>query len=235
MIDNRRVVAIVPARGGSKGVPGKNLREVAGVSLLHRTLHTAIACKYVDAVVVSSDDDAILEHAAQVSGVLSLLRPSELATDASSMAPVVDHVLSIHGADIVVLLQPTSPLREVQDIDGGLRKFVDIGADSLVSVCPTRTSPYWMYRLADNERLQSLLPKPDAATRQELPETYQVNGALYIVRASWFAERHVFVDEHTVAFVMPAERSIDVDTPEDLITAEAMLEHRRSVAKSTDK
>ena len=228
MIDNRRVVAIVPARGGSKGVPGKNLREVAGVSLLHRALHTTIACQYVDAVVVSSDDDAILEHAAQVSGVLTLLRPSELATDASSMAPVVDHVLSIHDADIVVLLQPTSPLPEVQHIDGGLRKFVDIGADSLVSVCPTRTSPYWMYRLADNERLQSVLPKLDAATRQELPETYQVNGALYIVGTSWFTKHHIFVDEQTIAYVMPAERSIDVDTPEDLIVAEAVL--RRHMA-----
>ena len=127
MIDNRRVVAVVPARGGSKGVPGKNLREVAGVSLLHRALQTATACNYVDAVVVSSDDDAILQHAGLVPGVLTLLRPSELATDASSMAPVVDHVLSIHDADIVVLLQPTSPLREVHDIKGGLERFVAAG------------------------------------------------------------------------------------------------------------
>jgi N-acylneuraminate cytidylyltransferase len=228
MIDNRRVVAVVPARGGSKGVPGKNLREVAGVSLLHRALQTATACNYVDAVVVSSDDDAILQHAGLVPGVLTLLRPSELATDASSMAPVVDHVLSIHDADIVVLLQPTSPLREVHDIKGGLERFVAAGADSLVSVCPARTSPYWMYRLTDNGRLQSLLPKPDAATRQELPETYQVNGALYVVRASWFAEHHVFVDEQTVAYVMPVDRSIDIDNPEDLIVAEAVLRRHKA-------
>lgn len=235
MIDNRRVVAIVPARGGSKGIPGKNLREVAGVSLLHRALRTAKACHYIDAVVVSSDDQAILEHASQIEGVIALRRPSELASDASAMSPVVEHVLTSQPADAVVLLQPTSPLRDVHDIEVGLEKFVSANANSLVSVCPTRTSPYWMYRLSSDERLQPLLPKSDAATRQELPATYQVNGALYIVNASWFAEHHVFVDDHTVAYVMPADRSIDVDTPEDLIVAEALLTHQKSVAQSTDK
>lgn len=235
MIDNRRVVAIVPARGGSKGIPGKNLREVGGMSLLHRALHAAIACRYVDAVVVSSDDAAILEHASHVPGVIALQRPPDLASDASAMSPVVDHVLSTHPADIVVLLQPTSPLREVHDIDSAIEKFVAEGTNSLISVCPARTSPYWMYRLTNDDRLQTLLPKLDAATRQELPATFQVNGALYIVNASWFAKHHTFVDEQTVAYVMPAERSIDVDTPEDLIVAEALLAHRISVVQSTDK
>jgi N-acylneuraminate cytidylyltransferase len=235
MIDDRRVVAVVPARGGSKGVPGKNLRLVAGVSLLHRTLHTARASRYIDEVVVSSDDETILSHATHVDGVSITRRPTELATDSSAMWPVVDHVLSTTAADIVVLLQPTSPLRETADIDGALEKFVASHATSLISVSPSRTSPFWMYRLTEGDRLDPLLPKLDVLTRQELPTTFQVNGALYVVDSSWFSTTHTFVDDATIAYVMPAERSIDVDTPEDLFVAEALLALRESPSPSNDK
>ncbi len=235
MIENRRVLAVVPARGGSKGVPGKNLREIGGLSLLHRTLQTATASQYVDSVVVTSDDDQILEHAAQIPNIGVLRRPPELATDDSAMSPVVEHVLLSHKADIVILLQPTSPLRQTTDIDGALDKLIAKHATSLVSVCPTRTSPYWMYRMIDGDRLEPVLPKADVATRQELPETLQVNGALYIVDVGWFTAHRTFVDDNTVAYVMPVDRSIDVDTPEDLIVAEALLMRRESPSPSTDK
>lgn len=235
MIDGRRVIAVVPARGGSKGVPGKNLREVAGTSLLHRTLKAATASRHVDVVVVSSDDNAILEHASQIDGVLTLRRPIELAGDDTAMAPVVEHVLTTHPADIIVLLQPTSPLRETADIDGALERFVTVGADSLVSVCPTATSPYWMYRLGEGDRLQSILPKPEVATRQELPHTYQINGAVYVVGSAWFRRHRVFSDGETIAYVMPRERSIDIDSETDLIVAEALVAQRDPAAPSNDK
>jgi N-acylneuraminate cytidylyltransferase len=235
MIDNRRVLAVVPARGGSKGVPGKNLREVGGVSLLRRTLDAATASRYIDVVVVSSDDDGILRHASSVHGVLTVERPAELAEDGTAMAPVVDHVLSLHPADIVVLLQPTSPLRESADIDGALGRFASAGADSLVSVCTTETSPYWMYRLDGDDRMHPLLPKLDVATRQELPPTYRVNGAVYVVDAEWFRTNHVFVGEDTVAYVMAPERSLDVDTELDLVVAEALLARRGASGAPGDK
>lgn len=235
MINNRRVIAVVPARGGSKGVPGKNLRIVGGQSLLHRTLLTARASKYLDGIIVSSDDDHILEHASQINDIEVLRRPADLATDESAMAPVVEHVLLFYPADIVVLLQPTSPLRQTTDIDGALEKLVTEEATSVVSVCPARTSPHWMYHLVDGDRLQALLPKPEVATRQELPQYFQVNGALYAVDVAWFSEHKSFVNNETVAFVMPGDRSIDVDTPEDLDIAEALLLRQRRTATSADK
>ena len=235
MIDKRRVLAVVPARGGSKGVPGKNLREVGGVSLLHRTLREAAASRHVDLVVVSSDDDAILEHASLIEGVITLKRPAELAGDDTAMAPVVEHALDAHPADIVVLLQPTSPLRETTDIDGALERFVSSGAHSLISVCPAATSPYWMYLLGEDGRLQPVLPRANAATRQELPPTYQVNGAVYVVGSPWFREHRVFSDNETVAYVMPRERSIDVDSEIDLIVAEALTSWREPPAVPNDQ
>jgi CMP-N,N'-diacetyllegionaminic acid synthase len=235
MIDDRHVLVVVPARGGSKGVPGKNLREIGGVSLLHRTIRSAMVSRYVDLVVVSSDDETILEHARLIDGVVALKRPSDLATDESAMWPVVEHALSENAADIVVLLQPTSPLRDTADIDGALEKFIANEANSLVSVCSARTSPYWMYRLSDDDLLQPVLAKPDVATRQELPPTYQVNGAVYIVDAEWFGDRHVFVDDETIAYVMPTSRSIDVDTEADLVVAEALLTWAEPLTTPTDK
>ena len=235
MIDDRRVIAVVPARGGSKGVPGKNLREVGGVSLLHRTLRAAAASRHVDLVVVSSDDDAILEHASLIEGVITLKRPTELAGDDTAMAPVVEHALDAHPADVIVLLQPTSPLRETTDIDGALERFVSSGAHSIVSVCPTATSPYWMYLLGEDGRLQTILPKPDVATRQELPPTYQINGAVYVVESRWFREHRMFSDNETVAYVMPGERSIDVDSETDLMVANALVARRESATASNDK
>jgi CMP-N,N'-diacetyllegionaminic acid synthase len=235
MIDDRRVIAVVPARGGSKGVPGKNLREVGGVSLLHRTLRAATASRHVDLVVVSSDDNAILEHASLIEGVIMLRRPADLAGDDTAMAPVVEHALNAHPADIVVLLQPTSPLRETVDIEGALERFVSSGAHSLISVCPTATSPYWMYLLGEDGRLLPILRKPDVATRQELPPTYQVNGAVYVVESRWFREHRVFSDNETIAYVMPGERSIDVDSETDLIVAEALLAQREPAAPPSDK
>ena len=235
MIDNRRVLAVIPARGGSKGIPGKNLREVGGVSLLHRTIRAAMASRHVDLVVVSSDDNAILEHASLLQGVITLRRPADLAGDDTAMAPVVVHALDTHPADIVVLLQPTSPLRETNDIDDALERFVAAGADSLMSVCPTATSPFWMYRIGDDNRLESILPEQDATTRQQLPPTYQVNGAVYIVGSRWFREHRRFSDSETIAHVMPRERSIDVDTETDLLVAEALISKREPAAAPNDK
>jgi CMP-N,N'-diacetyllegionaminic acid synthase len=235
MIDDRRVLAVVPARGGSKGVPGKNLREVGGVSLLHRTIRSAIASRHVDLVVVSSDDNTILEHASLLQGVITLRRPADLAGDDTAMAPVVVHALDTHPADIVVLLQPTSPLRETMDIDGALERLVASGANSLMSVCPAATSPFWMYLLGEDGRLLPVLPKSDAVTRQELPPTYQVNGAVYVVGSRWFREHRVFSDNETIAYVMPRERSIDVDSETDLIVAEALLAQREPATPPSEK
>jgi CMP-N-acetylneuraminic acid synthetase len=224
MIGEKRVLAVVPARGGSKGIPGKNLKVIAGRSLLHRTLDQALKSSVVDEVVVSSDDAAILQHATEIDGVRTIARPDDLATDESAMWPVVLHALDNSAEfDIVVLLQPTSPLRLPSDIDDAISLLVDKGAHSVMSVCESATSPYWMFTIDEDGKLRRVLPKVPVATRQELPACFEINGAIYAVSTRWFRQSQVFVDEETLAYVMPRERSIDVDTPEDLAVAAHLL------------
>lgn len=224
MIGDKRVLAVVPARGGSKGIPGKNLRVVAGRSLLHRTIDQALASTTIDDVVVTSDDPEILRHASEITGVRTIERPDELAADDTAMWPVVMHALDHSPAcDVVVLLQPTSPLRLTSDIDGAVAMLAERKAKSVMSVCEVATSPYWMFTIDDGDKLQRILPKQPVATRQELPRCYEINGALYVVTAEWFRTSRLFVDDDTLAFVMPRERSVDIDTPEDLAAAERLL------------
>lgn len=224
MIGNKRVLAVVPARGGSKGIPGKNLKAMAGRSLLHRTIDQALAAHTIDDVVVTSDDAEILRHASEIAGVRTIERPRDLAADDTAMWPVVVHALENSSAcDVVVLLQPTSPLRLPTDIDSAVTMLVERKANSVMSVCEVSTSPYWMFTIGSGDKLQRILPKQPATTRQELPPCYEINGALYVVTTDWFRQSQVFVDDDTLAFVMPRERSVDIDTPADFALAERLL------------
>ena len=216
MIGSRMVLAVIPARGGSKGLPGKNILPVQGRPLLAWTADAALAARALDRVVVSSDADAILA-AARACGVEPLRRPAELATDTATTLDVIVHALdACPGHDIVVVLQPTSPLRTAADIDGALERFAATGAPSCVSVCEAEQSPYWMYRLGAG---QALLPvvdgTPQATRRQDLPTVYVLNGAVYVADAAWLRTTRAFVAAGTVAHVMPVERSLDIDTAQD--------------------
>jgi CMP-N,N'-diacetyllegionaminic acid synthase len=224
MIGERRVLAVVPARGGSKGVPGKNLRTIGGVSLLHRAIGVALESSFVDRVVVTSDDTSILRHAEEVDGVTTLMRPATLAADDSAMWPTVVHALDHSDpTDVVVLLQPTSPLRLAADVDEAIELLHSRGVASVVSVSPVTKSPFWMYTLDTDGRMHPILPPNEATSRQSLPEVHAVNGAVYVVDAEHLRRTHRFVDDDTLAIVMPPERSVDVDTPLDLAIAETLL------------
>lgn len=224
MIENKRVLGVVPARGGSKGIPGKNMKKMNGRSMLHRTLDQALGARTIDEIVVSSDDQEILRHAREIEGIRTIERPVELASDDSAMGPVVLHAMDLSStSDIVVLLQPTSPLRTSADIDNAVALLVERHADSVMSVCEVATSPYWMFTIGEGDRLRRVLPKQEVATRQQLPTCYEINGALYVVDGIKFRTEQVFVDDRTVAYVMPRERSVDVDTPEDFERAERLL------------
>lgn len=224
MIGDRRVLAVVPARGGSKGIPGKNLRTIGGVSLLHRAVSVALESAHVDHVVVTSDDESILRHAEEIDGVTTLLRPAELAADDSAMWPTVVHALDHSDpADVVVLLQPTSPLRLASDVDEAIELLHARGATSVVSVSPVTKSPYWMYTIGGDQRMRPILPPNEATSRQQLPAVHAVNGAVYVVDTGHLRRAHRFVDDDTLAVVMPTSRSIDVDDPLDLVIAETIL------------
>ena len=217
MIDGRKVLALIPARGGSKGLPGKNILPVGGRPLLAWSIDAAHAARSIDRVVLSSDDEAIMAAGRACGCEVPFRRPTTLATDTATSIDVVMHALdALPGYDVIVLLQPTSPLRSAADIDAACARLVASSAPSCVSVSLVQQSPYWMYRLGDRYRLSPIVEAPAGATRrQDLPEVYALNGAIYVADTVWLRDSRSFVGRDTVAYVMPAERSIDIDTATD--------------------
>ncbi len=225
MIGGRRVLALITARGGSKGLPGKNIRPVAGRPLLAWTIEAAKNAKAPDSVALSSDDEAIMTVAREWGCEVPFRRPVALATDEASSIDVVLHALdALPGFDYVLLLQPTSPLRTAADIDAACALLERSAAPSCVSVTLAEQSPYWMMRLDEQQRMSPVLaPPPGVTRRQDLPPVYVLNGAIYVADCAWLRQRRAFVGEGTVAYVMPAERSLDIDTLTDAGEAERLL------------
>jgi len=218
MIGSRKVLAVIPARGGSKGLPQKNVLPVNGRPLLAWTVDAAHAAQSIDRVVLSSDDEHIIETALGLGCEAPFRRPAALATDEASSIDVVLHALDqVPGHDVVVLLQPTSPLRTAEDIDAACRIFEATGAPSCVSVSPVEQSPYWMYQVDDRGRLRALIDTPFRTNqRQGLPPVYIPNGAVYVADVQRLRESRSLLVEGTAAYVMPIDRSLDIDTADDL-------------------
>jgi CMP-N,N'-diacetyllegionaminic acid synthase len=217
VIDGLRVLALIPARGGSKGLPGKNLLPVKGRPLLAYSVAAAQGARCIDRTVLSSEDEEIIAAALTYGCEVPFRRPARLATDRATSIDVVLHALDqLPGNEVIVLLQPTSPLRSSADIDAACACFAASGAPSCVSVSAVQQSPYWMYRLGERNRLRPIIAgSPGASRRQELPEVYALNGAIYVARVDWLRRSRNFVGEQTVAYVMPTERSIDIDSRAD--------------------
>lgn len=235
MIEGRTVLGIIPARGGSKGIPHKNIVDLGGRPLLAWTIEAARASRHIDRLILSSDDPAIMAVAESLGCEVPFVRPAELATDtADGLAPVFHALEALPERwDYVVLLQPTSPLRLGEDIDACLRACAPGKAPSCVSVCEAAKSPYWMFFREADGRLTPALPGTNyTARRQDLPTAYVLNGAVYAASADWFQATRGFITPETVCHVMPAERSLDIDTPLDLALCAEMV-RRRNVAKES--
>jgi CMP-N-acetylneuraminic acid synthetase len=226
----RPVLALVPARGGSKGVPRKNLRLLAGRPLVVWSLLAARQAAAVDAVYLSSDDAEILAQAAPV-GAIPLPRPADAASDTASAVAVVEHFIAALPAPLreqdpyLVYLQPTSPCRSARHIDAALAAMAEAGTHTLLSVVETEKSPYKSFGLDQQGRIKSLFDERlSNARRQDLPRTFFPNGAIYVFRLSDFAERGGFPSNGSLPFVMSAADSIDIDTEADLLLAARHLE-----------
>lgn len=231
MTSKERVLAVVPARGGSKGVPGKNIRLAGGKPLIAWTLEAAAASRHVDRVVLSSDDAAIIEVARACGCEVPFVRAPALAADESLTTDVVlDALDRCPGYDWVVLLQPTSPLRTSADIDAAIRLCFDRPAPACVSVCEVEESPYWMFTIDGAGRVSPLLPGAIPGRRQDLPPVYSLNGAVYVARVEWLRERKSFISEETVGLVMPARRSLDIDCEADFQTFQNLMENSNNVS-----
>lgn len=224
MIGDRRVVALIPARGGSKGLPGKNIALLAGKPLIAWSIEAAKASRYVDDVVVTTDDAAIAAVARQW-GATVVDRPPELATDTAPVEGALLHAVDTLGDlwQVLVLLQPTSPLRLAIDIDACLDTMTTLAAPCALTVCDPGKSPYWMYTLAADGRMNPVVPGVEGRRRQDLPDAYALNGAVYVADIPWLRGNGKFMSSETVACLMPRERSIDIDSAHDLTIAKALL------------
>lgn len=225
MIDGLSVLGVITARGGSKGLPRKNLREVAGRTLLERTIAAGRAARTIDRLILSSDDPETIQAATLLGCEVPFIRPEGLARDDTRSIDVVHHALAAipEAYDLIVLLQPTSPLRTGENVDAAVALCARQAAPACVAVCRADKPPQWTYRLDARLGLHPVLPDaPGAARRQDLPLYYVVNGAVYVARCDWIRDRDGFVGPGTVAYVMPKERSLDVDAEIDLVIAEAV-------------
>ena len=223
------VIALVTARGGSKGISRKNLRVLAGKPLVDWTLEVSLDTPEIDETFLSSDDREILERGERL-GVTCINRPLALSQDDSSHVDVVMHALdemrSRHDQSptAVVVLQPTSPLRSAEDISRAVALFRNEDADSVISVTEVTQHPWLSRTMTADGRLKPFLDVPRGdLRRQSLPRLVRPNGAIYVLNASRFRRSRSFEMASTFAFEMPPERSVDIDTEFDLRIAAALL------------
>jgi len=224
-------LAFIPARGGSKGIPGKNLYPLRGKPLIQYTVEAAQQSALVDEIFLSSDDPGIIDFCRGLGLTVSYVRPAELAGDAATVQDALRHALDWLAArretlpEHVLVLQPTSPLRLAEDIDEAIARYLECGAESLISVHEMSEHPYEC--LQTGESGWSYLSRPEARANRRQDYTggfYFINGAIYLARVEFFLRTGSLVKEgETALYVMPGERGIDIDTMNQLHLAECAM------------
>lgn len=229
MIQGKTVLAIIPARGGSKGIPRKNIRLLAGKPLIAWTIEEAKKSKYIDRLILSSEDEEIIKVAEDWGCEVPFIRPAELAKDDTPGIEPVLHALNTlkENYDYVALLQPTSPMRLVDDIDGCIETCASSNAPSCVSVTEVSEHPYWMYRINKADCLVPFIQQEEEiGCRQDLPVVYILNGAVYVSKTNRIKKTRAFVTRETIAYLMPKVRSYDIDTELDFNICEFLISIR---------
>ena len=235
MIEGSSVLAVITARGGSQGLPGKHLMDAGGKPVIAWSITSAKDSRYMDRLILSSEDEEIIATAKQWGCEAPFNRPAELAQDDSRVEDALIHALDAleDSYDYLVLLQPTSPLRTAADIDACLETCRKFDAPACVSVSVPKKSPYWMFRIDDDHRMHRILEAgADSYRRQNLPLIHGMNGAVYVANTTWFREHSAFVGPETRAYVMPPERAVDLDEPLDLVLLRAIVGQSADATRS---
>lgn len=229
---SEKYLAIVTARSGSKRLPGKNVRDLCGKPLFVWSVLAGLQCPQVARTIVSTDSAEYQGIAIAAGADCPWLRDPALATDETSSADVVKEVLDRLGDEVkqyraLVLLQPTSPLRTAQDISGALALYEARNAPAVVSVCEAECPPAWMGQLPADLAMDEFVPAQFRGLRsQDLGDWYRLNGAVYVIGIDEFRREHGFKPQETLAYVMPRERSVDVDTAFDFELAELLMSRK---------
>jgi CMP-N,N'-diacetyllegionaminic acid synthase len=228
MYQGKKIVAVIPARGGSKGIPNKNIIDLNGMPLIAHSITEAVRSSYIDKVIVSTDSTEISEIAQHYRACVNGLRPEELSDDTAIIYDVLryeigNHQLMEEGYDILILLQPTSPLRRCDMIDQAITRYVEDNQISAVSVSEVHEHPIFMRTIDENGKLLKVLDVASTIRRQELPKYYRVNGMIYINRITDLVHGYVSLNDNISPIVIPQEYDIDIDTLEDLAEAKKRL------------
>lgn len=228
MYNGKRILCVIPARGGSKGIPRKNVRLFLGKPLIAWTIKSALTSRYIDKVLVSTEDKKICDIARRYKADVPFLRPKNLAGDAVPMMRVIMHVLSYFEKsrdwyDFLILLQPTSPLRTATDMDRAIEFLFKKNAHAVISVCEVDHSPYWLNVLPRDLSLRRFLkPGIENKRRQELPVFYRINGAIYLADTRFLKKKKSFFGNRSFAYITSKENSVDIDTEFDFRVAESI-------------
>lgn len=226
------MLAIIPARGGSKGLPGKNIKELHGKPLIAYSIETALNSKYVTSVFVSTDDEEIAKIARFFGAQCPWLRPAHLATDDALAVDTYIHVidkLESLGSDKIenfIVLQPTSPLRTAEDINNAVEMFITKNADSVISYTEDEKPINWSKYVEKDNRLTNIFPE-SIKNRQSLKKTYHPNGAIYVFATKLIREKKYY-SNNTFAYLMDRKKSIDIDTLDDFLYAEFLLKKEKN-------
>lgn len=231
---NKKILSIIPAKANSRGLPGKNLRLFCGRGLILWSIEASLKSSFITRTVVSSDSDKILTLA-QKAGADVIERPTELASDTASCESVMKHAVDyLHGTegykpDVLVLLQPTSPLRDSEDIDGALDLYFNSSSSAAISGYELERNPLKEFLINDSGNLNAIMNnKNPFLPRQQLPKAFRPNGAIYVVDRDIFMQTESLLTDKTVPFFMPKERSVDIDDAEDLKLAERYLNKNKT-------
>lgn len=228
MINNKKILLIIPARGGSKGIPHKNIKELNGKPLIAYTIEEVLRSKYIDKVIVSTEDEEIANISKCFGAETPFLRPKELAQDDTPGIDPILHAVKWFGEkgdnfDYIICIQCTSPFRTTQQIDEALEKLITEDMDSIVSVCESEVSPYWMKKIENGIMKDFLEDIPFYPRRQDVPKTYRLNGAIYAAKTEVLLKNKNWYTENTLPYVMDRKSSVDIDDMMDFKFAEFLM------------
>lgn len=217
-------------RGGSKGIPRKNVRLLGGKPLIAWSVLPGKESKYIDRLIVSSDDAEIIEVAKSYGAEAPFVRPAELASDTAKALPVIQHAVRFceeqegKKYDFIVYLEPTGPLRIVADIDGAVQKAVDNNADSVVGLMELEdANPVRVKKIVDDKITYYAMPEPEGLRRQDQEKAYLRNGSIYVFKRDSVVEKNALWGALSMPYVMPRERSVNIDEESDFLVAEYFL------------
>ena len=234
MYKNKTFLGIIPARGGSKGLPGKNIKELCGKPLIAWSIESGLKSKYLDEVMVTTDSKDIANIAKQYGASVPFLRPDVLASDTATSFDAIKHTIEFYKNefdkefDYIVLIEPTSPLREARDIDIAIEQLFNSNADSIVGICKTEDQNPAFLVFKNEKDFISGYENHDMKIlrRQDIKDVYFFEGTIYISKTDVLLNKKTFYHENTIGYVVPKYKSLEIDDIDDFIMVEAIMKHK---------